>query len=337
MPVIVSTQKPGLPTLWLDTSVVIKLAKLKLGVHFQELEARRLTRLRDLVIELVRAGRLICPEADQDEEYVGTGGGDEIVHRLVMELSHGISLRHREGILENQIFKGMQSYIKNSDAIDLPTSIYFHGDPVEELEEARTRDYIIGVGPLKSPEILTRRAENKKEINRKWEELRLELVAKGQTFEAQLEKEIGGYWDGMVGIITKFEENLRSGRSDAYDFIAATVPMTYKTVWDKMRGEPAGSEGLNLFFHSAHFAELPSPFASCRLNAELLTGNEPIVPGDEMDVALLSVALAVSHYVVADKRMSLRIKKLGLDSKYDAQVFSMSTIDDLFVQLERLK
>lgn len=97
----------------------------------------------------------------------------------------------------------------------------------------------------------------------------------------------------------------------------------------KLGGRPPDWEGVNKFFCSAHFSELPLPFISCRLNANLLTGNGPIAPGDPMDVELLSVALPVAHFVLADKRMELRIKQLGLDRKCRTAVYSMSTIDAL--------
>jgi hypothetical protein len=69
----------------------------------------------------------------------------------------------------------------------------------------------------------------------------------------------------------------------------------------------------------------------------VLTAQEPIAASDPMDVELLSVALPVAHYVLADRRMEQRIKKLGLDAKCDATVYSMSTIDGLFAQLEKLR
>jgi hypothetical protein len=52
-------EKPKLPTLWLDTSVVIKLTKVERGEKLQQVEVDRLTRLRTLVQELVPSGKLI--------------------------------------------------------------------------------------------------------------------------------------------------------------------------------------------------------------------------------------------------------------------------------------
>jgi hypothetical protein len=56
-----------------------------------------------------------------------------------------------------------------------------------------------------------------------------------------------------------------------------------------------------------------------------------------MDVDLLAVALPLAHYVLTDQRMDPRIKKLGLDTKTSAKVFSMSTIDGLFAELDTVK
>ena len=339
MPLAVPTvnlQKPALPTLWVDTSVVIKLTKVERGEALQDIEVQRCTRLRDLVRGLVRDGKLLCPESDQEEEYVAQRL-DDGVHRMFASLSLGISMTHRRGILDSHVFHGMKAYAKGSATIDLPSSTYFDGDPVRSLHEVRKERFFVTLGLSKGSEMLQRRADAKAEIGRKWEQLRMELVAKGQTYEKQLELELRGYWGGMVEIVRKFESNMAAGRHDFWDFMAATGAFLYRTYWRELGGQPPGWEGVNKFFCSTHFSELPLPFISCRLNANLLTGNEPVAPGDPMDVELLSVALPVAHFVLADRRMELRIKQLGLGRKCGTGVYSMSTIDGLFAELERLK
>lgn len=216
-------------------------------------------------------------------------------------------MTHRQGIHDSHVFHGMKAYAKGSATIELPSSTYFQGDPVRRLEEVRRQRFIVTLGLSKGSEMPLRRAEAKAEIGRKWEELRLELVAKRQTYEKQLELEPRGYWDAMVEIVTKFERNMAAGRYDFWDFMAATGALIYRTYWRELGGQPPGWEGVNKFLCSTHFSELPLPFISCRLNANLLTGDEPIAPGDPMDVELLSVALPVAHFVLADRRMELRI------------------------------
>src|SRR5215469_301636 len=336
MPPTVTIEKPAIPTLWLDTSVVIKLTKIKRGEALQAVEVARGKKLLELIFRLVGDGELLCPQSDQEEEYAGERL-DKDVHGMFSQLSHGISLIHRQGILDDHIFKGMESYIKGSDTIHLPCSSYFHQDPVRQLAQARDRRFIISVGPLKSPEILERRAKAKEEIGLRWEELRKEYVAKGQTFEQQVELEKHGHLDGLLELLRKFQASMLAGKYDFWDFMGAEGPLLYRRAWDDLGGQPQGLQGVDRFFRSSYFSELPIPFIGCQLGAELLTGNEPIASGDPMDVNLLAVALPAAHYAVTDRRMELRIKKLGLDKKYQVQVFSMSGIDGLFVELQNLK
>lgn len=333
---IVNFEKPALPTLWLDTSVVIKLTKIERGEALQEIEVKRGTRLQKLVHELVEAGKLLCPESDQEEEYVAQRL-DDAVHRMFASLSLGVSLTHRQGIMDEHVFKGMRAYASDSPTIELPSSTYFYGDPIRRLQEARKARFIITAGPFKSAEMVERRAEAKAEISRKWEELRLELVAEGQTYEKQLEAEKRGYMDAILELVRKFEWNLIQGKHSFWDYMGALGPLLYRRYWHELGGQPPGWEGVHRFFCSPYFSELPLPYINCRLGAELLTGNEPIAPGDAMDVDLLSVALPVAHYILADRRMEQRIRKLRLDEKCSAEVYSMSTIDGLFDRLEQLR
>ena len=320
----------------MDTSVIIKMTKVERGEALQDVEVQRCKRLRDLVRGFVRNGKLLFPESDQEEEYVAQRLDDD-VDRMFASLSLGISMTHRQGIQDSHIFHGMKAYAKSSAIIELPYSTYFHEDPVHRLEEVRHQRFFVTLGLSKGSEMLRRRAVAKAEVGRKWEDLRQKLVANGQTYEKQLELELRGYWDGIVELVKKFKSTMAAGRHDFWDFMGAQGAFLYRTYWRELVGHPPDLEGVNKFLCSTHFSELPLPYVSCRLNANLLTGNEAIAPGDPMDVELLSVALPVAHFVLADHRMELRIKQLGLDQKCNAEVYSMSTIDGLFARLEGLK
>lgn len=332
---IVRLEKPLLPTLSLDTSVVIKLVKIERGEALQDVEVQRGKRLQKLIFDLGRAGKLLCPESDQEEEYAAERLDDE-VNGMFARLSQGISLAHRQGIYDQQVFRGMEAFAKKADFIDLPASSYFHGDPVRRLNEVRHDRFVVSISPLRSPELLRRRAQSKANIGQGWEQLRQELVSKGQTYEKQLAVEQRGDGLALIETLKKFEADLISGRHDFWNFMAANGPLMYRYFWRELRGEPPEWEGVLKFFTSPYFSELPQPYVSSRMVAELLTGNEPIAPSDPMDVDLLSVALPISHFVLTDRRMEQRVKKLGLDKKYSVEVYSMSSIDGLFAALEKL-
>jgi hypothetical protein len=110
----------------------------------------------------------------------------------------------------------------------------------------------------------------------------------------------------------------------------------YGAYWEELKGQPSGVDGLNSFFRSRYFNNLPTPRIHNQLGAELLTGGQPILPGDVMDVQLMGVAIPVSHFVLTDKKVSERIKRLGIDREWDTEVFSMSEIDSLFRRLKAL-
>ncbi len=164
----VNLQKPALPTLWVDTSVVIKLTKVERGEALQDIEVQRCTRLRDLVRGLVRDGKLLCPESDQEEEYVAQRLDDD-VHRMFASLSLGISMTHRQGIHDSHVFHGMKAYAKGAATIDLPSSTYFDGGPVRRLHEVRKERFFVTLGLSKGSEMLQRRADAKAQIGPKWE------------------------------------------------------------------------------------------------------------------------------------------------------------------------
>jgi len=58
-----------------------------------------------------------------------------------------------------------------------------------------------------------------------------------------------------------------------------------------------------------------------------------IQAGDSMDGELLSIAIPTSHFVVTDKSMAARLRRRGVDREWKTDVFSLSTIDELFARL----
>lgn len=150
---IVTSEKPAIPTLWLDTSAVIKITKIEKGEVLQQIEIERLTKLRELVEKLVGEGKLLCPQADQEEEYAAERL-DREVHSQFAGLSLGIKLRHRQGIYDYQIQCAMKAKIEGAKEIKLPCSDYFYDDPVEELKEAREKSFVITTNVLKPRKLL---------------------------------------------------------------------------------------------------------------------------------------------------------------------------------------
>jgi hypothetical protein len=247
VPLTAKFEKPALPTLWLDTFVGIKQAQMKRGEALQQIEVDRGTRLKNLVLELVADGKLLCPKSDQEEEYVAERLERE-VHSEFAELSLGISLQHRKSVFDHQIFVGMQAFIKKLDTIQISPTSYFYGDPVANLEKRRCERFVISVAAFKSAEMIARKAEARAELGRRWEEIRKQNVLEKQTFEKQLVLEQFGYWDSCVELVRKFESKAIAGQSGFYDMMGAIGPLSYRKMWNDMGGQPEGWAGLESFF-----------------------------------------------------------------------------------------
>jgi hypothetical protein len=69
--VTVTCEKSPVPMLWLDSSVLIDLAKIDNKESIDRLRAKKLSTLKELARCLVRAEKLVCPEWDQSLEFEG--------------------------------------------------------------------------------------------------------------------------------------------------------------------------------------------------------------------------------------------------------------------------
>ena len=327
------SEKSPIPLLWLDTFVGINLAKINRGEERRDLEVTRGLRLRELVIELVKEGKLLCPMADQEEEYEAERLDSEVFAEF-SRLSRGARLNHRFEIQNAQIYRAMDAFCGGTEEIVLPWGIYFYEDPVRAIQREKDRRVIVSVtAPIGSP-IVQRRRSVKKEIICQTEQLRLKLTSKGQSYEAQLKLESRALGDTMVRMLTDFYSNVKSGSIDFWQWMGVSQFQEYVAHWKNLGGDP---RSLHSFLISSYTTALPVVEISAQLFADLMTGNQPIMSGDSADVDQLASVIPVAQFVLTDKKMENRVKRLRIDQKWGTKVFSMSTLDGLFAELIALR
>ncbi len=191
MPKVV-VEKPRLPTVWLDTSVVIKFAKITKGEAISAEDQERYGKLRAILLSKVRGGRLLCPEGDQPEEFEGKRLSAE-VYRTFDELSLGIGFTHRVGIFDCQCQHGMRAFLEKAETISIPLTCFFRRDPVHDLEERLKRDFVITVHPH-TPEDLQKGADDARAfLAGEVEKIRQENRKQGKSFQNQLDEEKRAY------------------------------------------------------------------------------------------------------------------------------------------------
>jgi hypothetical protein len=333
MPKVIA-RKLDLPTLWVDTAIGIKLAKVQKGETIQALEKSRMEKLKKLVVELVRNCRLLCPEGDQEWEYCGERLEDGVSRELGM-LSRGIRMLPHQQVHDVQTFAAMRAYVGKQTQFELPADMYFRSDPIKELRKITGQSVYMTVHGL-PPVLLQMNNETRSGMHVHSEELRLKNLARGRTYEEQFALEQRSLIDSMADFARSFKNKLVAGKIDFWEYFASLGFESYFQEWHQLTGRFADWEGIGSFFTSDYFYKLPVVRISSQLHAKLVTDNRPIEPGDSMDVKHLSMAIPLAHFVLTDRKMANRIAGLGIDREWNTKVFSESTIDNLFSELEKI-
>jgi hypothetical protein len=330
----VIARKLNLPTLWVDTAIGIKLAKLQKGEAIQALEKSRTEKLKKLVVELVRKCRLLCPEGDQEWEYCGERLEEGVSKEFGM-LSRGIRVLPHQQVHDVQTFSAMRAYVAKEMQFEVPADIYFRSDPIEELKRITGQSVYVTAHGL-PPMLLQMNNETRSGMHTHSEQLRLKNVARGRKYEEQFAFEQRSFVDSMADFARSFKDKLASGKIEFWEYFASLGYEGYFRQWRRLTGKFADWEGLGTFFTSDYYYQLPAVRISSQLHAKLVTDDRPIEPGDSMDVKHLSMAVPLAHFVLTDRKMANRITELGIDREWNAKVFCESTIDGLFSELERI-
>ena len=321
-----------IPILWLDTSIIFYLTKLRLGTLNDEVQKERVSRLQKRVCDLTRAGKLLCPRAGQPNEIwrersdcLGT----------IDELSLGISTRPRAAIEEAQIHQLMTACIAGTRFVTFPYTDLFIDDPVHRLEMARLSNYGVTIDTPPSVERIKEIKFQHDTIRTNWERLRKTCAKRKVTFDQQLEVERSA---GMTMTVTMARDccsKLMRGEKATPEEISSFLYVKRLIhTWDRLGGEPKGFEGLVRFCSSQYCQIAPSVSISSALVAKFVTEKaRNIQPGDYGDVEHISSILPYANLMIIDKSMKSIVQGLDLDKNYGVTVCYIgddTIIEDFF-------
>lgn len=332
--ICVKVHKCPVPIIWLDTSVIIKIALLKLGKLNNATEKLRLEELQKKIYELTRIGKLLCPEAGQANEV-----WIQRSHFLdtLYELSLGVTFRSHKGIEDIQVQRMMSAYISGETLVSLPYIEAFLQDPVlvanQSLESGLSVHVDIGILDT-IEDIKNQRAIVHKEL----EDLRQTCLSEGMTYNEQLQREKFGGIKETISLARAYAKKAISGfEAEDNEFRSHLEISRLLSVWNLHEGASGDLAGLMKFLISPHYASAPAVDISAALIARLITGKKSIDHGDAIDVDHISSILPYVNLMIVDKRMRDLVRQLSLDRKYNTLVcFTGDTdeIDNFFIQAE---
>lgn len=319
----ISFIKSPLPIIWLDTFIIFNMTKWKRGDSLDKTTSDRMEELYNLISELTKTNKLICPFADQREEiWIGR---KECVE-LLLDISKGVKALYSEKIKDEQIFKFMQAYINNTSTVTVKYDEYFSEDPIKVINDKSDFKINVDLGLFEKPSDISER--RKKQII-KLEFTRLNNIKNGKKYEDQLGLELNAEIKYLIESIQNIDQlspiNLL-GVLDAFS--------QYMYKWESMGGK---DDEFIKFFYSEFCHSVPFINISSMLSAYIITNTDTIQSSHYMDINHAASAMPYVNIYLTDRNMKHIIKKLEIDQKYECQVFSLADFNELISILKSFK
>lgn len=318
----ITINKYPIPIIWLDTSALINITRGRLNASEED---KRYRSLADTIYRAVWNSKLICPQVDQMEEI--TRSFSE-VQKTISLLSRGIHFRHGSDIKEIQMQNAMLAYINKTNVIEINYQDAFEKDP--STDQSKNNGMIIDIYGIKSKRLLQKERDKKSNYLAQLNELRRMQREKRISFSEQVKEELTGEYQAALEV-QKIWSRVCSGLHYPSEEELSQISVLKSMVhfWNLLGGNPPDLEGFLEFLHSPDWKATPCNDIPANLFAKLITNSGPIEDGDPKDVNHLTVALPYCHYIVCDKKMRNLVKELELNSKYNAQVFSIADVDEI--------
>jgi ribulose bisphosphate carboxylase small subunit len=335
---IINIEKSRIPLIWIDTSIIIDLAKIRAGKKLDVSLKERVEYIYDAIRKARHNKKAICPRGEQEREYEIGKNHKEECRRVQNDLAMGIRMKRGFAVEVEYMKVFMKAYINSESELNISYRDLFDNDPVEELNRIVNQGYAVNVEfPLNEERIAKDR--HSWEESWEWLETLRELKVKdNMTFEQALEIEYRGTYDAYEENRRRF--NLKYGNKwnmedEEYSSIADFCG--YLKTWKKYNGKPPGIEGLLKFFLSEYQMQIPKIEIHSNLFAKILTSESGIKSGDSMDLQQLSVVLPFFDLVITDKKMKHNIESFDYHRNYKTQVLALKDFDAIQSFFEELE
>lgn len=328
----VKIQKSPIPIVWLDTSIVANIAKIKLDKPCEKKTSSHIKELYELISKLINEGKIICPHASQSneiwcmrQEWLDVMG----------ELSLGIITKAPQSIYLKQKNRFVKAYLNDERIIDLSYEDVFYCDPIEEVSRIlKNKYYVSCTGNIVGGDDKVKSVKNN--IFEAWENIRKNNVKENISFDTQFKRELRGQLMALAELYQNYHSQEKQNDDELLNNAFGTIFLNQQiNQWNRLGGSPAGIEGLVKFHESVYYESIPCTYLDASISAYLMTRSEPIKTGDCMDIEHISTMLPYSNIFITDKAMKDLILRRRIDKKYQTEVFSISDIDNIKASLLR--
>lgn len=319
--------KSPVPIIWVDTSIITVMAQLKHELcNLQPIQEKRISWLYDHIYALTRAGKIICPLAEQEAEvWAQRKKWLETIHSLTL----GIKALSEQSIHDSQFFAAMKAFVANEEVIQISYQDIFHSDPVKKIKEALSNHFYITVqGDILFGEEYQR--NHKKKLLSTLNAQRERNVESKISFEQQREAEYLGNLDALLIQLKQFYTNTFDSEDDQFNATCGVITLSSQLkMWEECSGKSFDIPGLTTFYKSPYYRNMPLSILSCNLYAKMMIDKQPIRSGDVMDAKHIYTLMPYSDLFITDKAMSAFLKREYFNIKYNTEICYIGDIDQI--------
>ena len=324
-----------IPIIWLDTNIIIDIAKAKENL-LEEAVKKRALKIYNTVYKLVRDGKIICIEGEQRDEYGNRHFLTRECDNILTELTLGLNLKDPLITKQFQIQKMMRVYLKKQTEFKLCEEDIFDYDPVENFNRSRNTKLIVAVRTPISDKQRGENIKNRNSISKSFEKIRVDNTKNEKTYSQQLKDEHVANIKVIFNFLKRMLIKAKEGILVVDDILLQRTldPLQW---WKLETYKKFDIEGLEKFYLSGEFKNIPHVEILSKMYAQLLIDkNRQIKVGDKMDIAQISVLLPYCSYILTDAELNDRIKQFKFDEEYNVKTFSLKCFEQLIDELNKL-
>ena len=319
---IVGTKKNSIPILYLDTCVMLELAKYA-NDKCTDSHKNEIGELFCLLPQLMKAGKILCPSGNQLQE-MGMSRGRKVAKEFLLHFTN-CSLESPYNIKEAELAIGYQAFISQNLWIGLNEDIIWEEDTTPASR------FRVHLSPIYSQEKLESLKATKSNIvdglNAAKRSGRIEKNWDNQLISEQLTDFFLAYHS--LSPQSNFE--LSEGR--VIDEIKAFRNRT--GFWMQSLCD-IPDEAVNVYFRflqSSYHHNLPFQRIEAVLWAHLMQRSNNIAPGDRLDVLWAAAYLPFVDFAVTDSAFCRLLTESGLAEFYGTKVYAMRNLQELIDEL----
>jgi hypothetical protein len=319
----INFQKSEIPSLWLDAFFLIECGKSASDGNHDD----RYRHLYDILIEKTREEKIICPRAEQEDELEDNV---ESSMKEFLALTRGIKFNVGFEVNNKQSERMMNVFFNKTRSFDLLQS-----DVLDYVPKSNEK-YFVSSYFVPTQEYYKRKRTEKEENIKEIQDFK-DTQDISIPFQIRLNNEYKGIY-----LATRMLINEGITLKKMFD---GEIPFDIKLYnqfdelvnrpmqkWSQITGH-SEIAGYLEFLQSKEHRRIPYIDISSNLIADIMTSTKMWDSGDPKDISNLSSYLPYCNFILTDKAQYNRIKRLGLDRKYETEVYCMRNINELIEKL----